>query len=373
MDTVSQKTIGIFSKLGMPGGSENRTVQLANAFVKNMPTYIFAEKRFSDKLKPQLDPRIMLRENTVSNKRYQYELCGVNILLVINSDSYSFCKTSYWDGTQGKHHKNNIDISQIESLGFLFNYVVGPAQWLVDLQKINPRIKIITTSQWFTKNIETEDKFKKLRKSNIPTMSISSPVSLEYAQPKITSGKIRINRHSMGFAYKHDQENLIIVKELCKRFGDKISFHWVGVPSQVRDINSDDKDARVPYKSVLYDHPQMKISKEYTVPIPQFLRETDIMFFYISRHRKEPWPRTIAEAMMAGCCCVTNNAHGMAEQIKSGENGFLFDSANQAIEQLSQLIENKEKIVEMGQNAQQFAKENFLDEVICEKTLKFLC
>ena len=45
------KTLGIFSKLGMAGGSENRVTQLANSFARFMPTYIFAEKSFSKRLK----------------------------------------------------------------------------------------------------------------------------------------------------------------------------------------------------------------------------------------------------------------------------------------------------------------------------------
>jgi len=84
------KTIGIFSKLGMPGGSENRVTQLANSFCKTMTTYIFAQEKFSSKLKPLLDTRIILRENAVHTKRHIYELQGVDILLIVNSDSYSF-------------------------------------------------------------------------------------------------------------------------------------------------------------------------------------------------------------------------------------------------------------------------------------------
>lgn len=366
------KTIGIFSKLGMPGGSENRVTQLANAFSRRMPTYIFAEKEFSSKLKPQLDGGVILRENTVKTPRYIYELQGLDSLLVVNSDSYSFCKASYWDGTQGKHHKSTIDLSQIPCITFLFNYVVSPAQWLTELHEINPNIKILCTSNWFIKNIESEDKFKEVRELKIPMDTMFSPVSSAYALPKTPSAKIRINRHSMGFAYKHDQDNIEIVKHLCDKYGDKISFKWMGVPSAVRDVNGDDKDEKVSYKDELLKNKQVTVLPEYALPVPQFLQETDILFFYISRFRKEPWPRTIAEGMMASCCCVTNNNYGMAEQIKHGETGYLFNDAKQAIEQLSFLIEHPDIIRQVGMEANNSARNTFLDDVIIDKTLDFM-
>lgn len=366
------QTFGIFSKLGMPGGSENRVTQLANCLCKRMTTYIFAEKEFSKKLKPQLDSRIILREHTTETKRFRYELQGIDTLLVINSDSYSFCKKSYWNGSQGKHHTHDIDISQIPSIGFLYNYVVSPAQNLVELSKINPNLKILCTADWFVKNIKTENKFEKLRELNLPIRQMNSPVSKDFDRPKTPSDKIRINRHSMAFSYKHDEDNLRIVETLCKKYGDKISFKWMGVPSHVRDTNSKDKKDKVPYRDVLAKHKQMQIVKEYSMSVPDLLRETDILFFDISRHRKEPWPRTIAEGMMAGCCCVSNNAYGMKEQIINGECGFLFDTADQAIEQLSYLIDNPEKIKEFGDKGKERAIANWLDEVVVDQTLEFL-
>lgn len=366
------KTIGIFSKLGMPGGSENRVTQLANSLCKRMATFIFAEKDFSRKLKSQLNPLVILREHTTETPRYRSELQNIDALLVVNSDSYSFCKAAYWDGTQAKHHKHHIDLSQIPVIGFLFNYVVGPAQNLVDLVKINPRLKILCAANWFISNLETEKKFAELRKLNIPTIQVNSPVSPSFDLPKTPSDRIRINRHSMAFAYKHDEDNIRIVKTLCEKYGDRISFKWMGVPSHVRNIKSKDKHDKVPYRDVLSSNKQFHNQQEYSIPVPEFLQETDILFFDISRHRKEPWPRTIAEGMMAGCCCVTNNSYGMAEQIDSGTTGYLFDDAEQAIAQLSHLIENPEKIDEIGEKAREHARLNFLDDAVITKTLDFL-
>jgi len=366
------KTIGIFSKLGMPGGSENRVTHLANCLCKRLTTYIFAEKEFSQKLKTQLDPRIILREHTTETKRFRYELQGIDALLVVNSDSYSFCKKSYWDGTQRKHHKHVIDISQIPSIGFLYNYVVSPAQNLVDLSKVNPNLKILCTSDWFINNIKTESKFEKLRAKNIPMIQINSPVGGKFDVPKKSGEKIRINRHSMAFAYKHDEDNIKIVDTLCEKYGDKISFKWMGVPSHVRDTNSKDKHDKVSYRDVLNLHPQMEIVQTYSMSVPDLLQETDILFFDISRHRKEPWPRTIAEGMLGGCCCVTNNNYGMAEQIENDKTGYLFNNVEQAIEQLSYLIDNPERIKEVGEAAREHAKNHWLDEVVVDQTLEFL-
>jgi len=366
------KTIGIFSKLGMSGGSENRVTQLANCLSQKMTTFIFAEKEFSKKLKPQLDPKVILREHTVETPKHRSELQNIDALVVVNSDSYSFCKTAYWDGSQGKHHKNNIDISKIPVIGFLFNYVVSPAQDLVELLKINPNLRILCTSNWFIHNLETEKKFEELRKANIPTTQTNSPVSGTFDLPKIPSETIRINRHSMGFSYKHDEDNIKIVKTICDKYGDRVSFKWMGVPSHVRNANSQNKNDQVSYRDILEQNKQFKYIAEYSVPVPEFLQETDILFFYISRHRKEPWPRTIAEGMMGGCCCVTNNNYGMAEQITNGKTGFLFDNTDQAIEQLSSLIENHQRIREVGEKGREYAKSCWLDEVVVDQMLAFL-
>ena len=201
---------------------------------------------------------------------------------------------------------------------------------------------------------------------------MNSPVSSHYDLAKTPSDKIRINRHSMGFAYKHDQDNLWIVSELCKRYPEKISFKWMGVPSHVRDVSSSNKNDKVPYRAVLEKHKQMEVLRDYTMPVPKLLQETDILFFDISRHRKEPWPRTIAEGMMGGCCCVTNNNYGMAEQITSGETGYLFDTAKQALDQLIHLIEHPNKIQEVGAKAREYARLHFLDDVVIDKMLAFM-
>ncbi len=129
---------------------------------------------------------------------------------------------------------------------------------------------------------------------------------------------------------------------------------------------------KVPYIEVLDQHKQMTIVPEYTMSVPDLLQETDILFFYISRHRKEPWPRTIAEGMLGGCCCVTNNNYGMAEQIEHETTGYLFDNAEQAIEQLSYLIEHPDKIKEVGEAAREYAKNHWLDDVVIDQTLEFL-
>ena len=373
-ETQMNRTIGIFSKLGAAGGSENRVLHLANCFSKYLTTYIFAEKSFSSRLKPQLTKEVILRENTCSTQQYQYELSGLDLLIVVNSDSYSFCKTSYWNGKQAKHHTSNIDISQVKQIAFLFNYVVGPAQNLVKLCKVNPNIKIMVTSEWFLHLIKTEKKFGELRQTNLfkDILVINSPVSEDYLVSKTPSKRIRINRHSMAFAYKHDEDNIEIVEHLCQKYGDCISFQWMGVPSQVRDTNSTKKDDKVPYSSKLSIHPQMHMLAPYAISVPELLQQTDILFFNISRHRKEPWPRTIAEGMMGGCCCVTNNSCGMKEQIEHGKTGFLFDNKEQAIEQLSNLIDNPDLVAQVGQAAQQNAKEHFLDSSVVEKILKFM-
>ncbi len=62
----------------------------------------------------------------------------------------------------------------------------------------------------------------------------------------------------------------------------------------------------------------------------------------------------------------------MAEQIEHGKTGYLFDNAKQAMEQLCSLIENKDKIAEIGENARQHAREHFLDAAVIAKMLEFM-
>ena len=77
--------------------------------------------------------------------------------------------------------------------------------------------------------------------------------------------------------------------------------------------------------------------------------------------KKEAFGRVTVEAMMSMMPVIGSNTGGTKELIKDGFNGLLYEQGNyhDLANKIKYLLENKDKIKEMGTNAYNFAKENF--------------
>jgi len=89
--------ISVFSKFEMAGGSEFRSIELANGITRftNHQAFILAEKKFSLGLKAHVYPEITVIENSFEQPQYFYDS---DAIIIVNTDMPDFSTLDYWIG-----------------------------------------------------------------------------------------------------------------------------------------------------------------------------------------------------------------------------------------------------------------------------------
>ncbi len=80
--------------------------------------------------------------------------------------------------------------------------------------------------------------------------------------------------------------------------------------------------------------------------------------------KAEAFGRVTAEAMLGGMPVIGSRTGGTPELIEEGKTGFLFEYGNSddLADKIKRLIQNKELLKEMGENAREYAKSHFMIE-----------
>ena len=97
-----------------------------------------------------------------------------------------------------------------------------------------------------------------------------------------------------------------------------------------------------------------------------FLQGLDCFFYRTSETFVEPSGRVITEAMACGLPIVCHKRGGYVEWIEDGQNGFLFDTQQEALEILLKLKEDPALREKVGRAARQTAEELFSRDVRSE-------
>lgn len=356
--------IGIFSKLGSSGGSEHRAAEMANGICRhtNHKCFVLSEKGINNKIKSKIDDRVTIVTDIFNKKGYYPDiLYKMDSLLVINSDCYSFPRLCYWEGREcwkGKEprHKVNVDISKIPQMVYLFNFVIKPACKLKTICSKCKDVRIVCANTDYYNQIQSNERYDEVR--DLPIMILDSPIDQDsVCQEKSHSKKIRIGRHAKAFCYKFDKENIKLIERINKKYKDKIIWDFMGVPSS--------------YVKELSKFDNVIIREEYSKNINDYLKDLDIMLFFIEWSRDEPWARVVAEGMASGCPVIATNKAGNPDQIRHAENGYLCDSLDDFDKYLSELIDNPQKIKDMGKKSYEFSKE-FTTEKVIKKYMDFI-
>jgi glycosyltransferase involved in cell wall biosynthesis len=90
--------------------------------------------------------------------------------------------------------------------------------------------------------------------------------------------------------------------------------------------------------------------------VEEVLKKTAI---YFSASAWEGLPYGVLEAMASGCAVLLRNVPGNRELVIPGENGWLFDTQQEAIERLFMMLKNKAVLTTMGKRSIEIIEQGY--------------
>jgi len=103
--------------------------------------------------------------------------------------------------------------------------------------------------------------------------------------------------------------------------------------------------------------------------VPKYYAAADV--FVLPSLRQEGLPMTLPEAMASGLPVVVSRIGGIPNAVRDGETGLLVEPGNvdELSRALNDILNNDALASDMGENAQELAKDRFSQEAMVEKTL----
>ena len=168
--------------------------------------------------------------------------------------------------------------------------------------------------------------FKK-SKCEIVYNGIKALLKDDHAKIKFNLSGKRVVTTISRFDY---QKNMSLAYEIAQNFKDNpdIVFLWLG-----------DGDDRTKFESMAQKDGVNIIFTGFTDEIPAYLSATDI---YLSTSRWEGLPYALIEAQSLGIPIVATNVVGNNEVVENGKSGFLFESAQQARQDIEILLNDEQ-------------------------------
>ena len=125
------------------------------------------------------------------------------------------------------------------------------------------------------------------------------------------------------------------------------------------NVATDDPEGEEVYKSLL-NHREERIiilSRQDGALVNALQRQAAVV---MQKSIREGFGLTVAEAMWKGTPVIGGNVGGIRYQIKDGVNGFLVSSIEEAGERIVQLLKDKELREQLGQEARETVRQQFL-------------
>ena len=115
--------------------------------------------------------------------------------------------------------------------------------------------------------------------------------------------------------------------------------------------------------------PGLELLPARSTDMAPFLRSLDC-YFYRTSTWVEPWGRVVLEAMACGLPVVASRIGGYAQVIRHNENGFLFDTTEEACALVRQLCQDPALRARVGANARRSA-EALLGDAAMDRLVSF--
>jgi len=154
---------------------------------------------------------------------------------------------------------------------------------------------------------------------------------------------------------------MLILEKVLKEMPD-VTFYWVG--------DGPYREKILPFLEK-YDNFKWLGALEYPDKVREYLTEIDV---YALISGIDMSPLTLQEAQLMRKPVVATNVGGIPELMNNNETGFLVEKGNaeELIEKLSLLINDKEKRENMGNSGKKFVEENFSWDKIVKEFIKDL-
>jgi hypothetical protein len=342
--------ISVFSKFEMCGGSELRSVELANGIAKftGHESVLLAEKSLSAGLRQHIDPKVKVVENSLAQPECFYKS---HAILVINTDVPDFSTLDYWLG-KSPRHSYCLDMTKMagKKMLFIYNFLISPSRHLYQLADQGLDICILPTNRKFFDEITKQDRYEQVRL--LPRQILQSPID----QSKINtfvrspSESVCFGCHSKHFGDKWNDELTRLVIDLKKKYEDRVTFRFMGITGELRK-----KMDTIPGVTCL---------KENEEPVRDFISKLDVFLFFPHWKREEPWARVIAEAMVAGCPIIALDKGGTCDQVLNYHNGFLCKDYKDYFRHSVYVVEHPNVIETMSKNSIRLSKSFYAVNVI---------
>ena len=183
---------------------------------------------------------------------------------------------------------------------------------------------------------------------NYPGIIQPSLIDLDRFVPSVsnpsdsTSANFTVGRLSRSISYKHHQDDGALYRQLVD-YGCRVRIMG---PSHSLKAELDGLES-------------VTLLPELSQEAHLFLQGLDCFFYRTSEEFLEPSARVVTEAMACGLPVVCHNRGGYTEYIHHGQNGFLFDTQQEALEILLRLKEDRRLRERIGKAARETAEELF--------------
>ncbi|MER8571980.1 glycosyltransferase [Mesorhizobium sp. M1338] len=120
----------------------------------------------------------------------------------------------------------------------------------------------------------------------------------------------------------------------------------------------------MPLKERLALHPRLELLPQGQFAAEQFLLKLDAFYYRTGSHVVETFGRVVLEAMACGLPVVCHSHGGYADHIRHGENGFLFETTQQAARILADLKADPKLRATVGREARQTVEQLFSPQAL---------
>ena len=156
-------------------------------------------------------------------------------------------------------------------------------------------------------------------------------------------------------------KELLVLEKVLKKMPD-VNFYWVG-DGQYRQKITDRLEK--------FDNFEWKGRLEYPEKIREFLESIDV---YALITGMDLAPLTLKEAQLMEKPVIATDVGGNKEMMSNNKTGYLVKEGNaeDVIEKLSDLLNNKQKSIEMGKEGAKFVKDEFNWERVAKNFLRIV-